>query len=282
MTVEVVTPAPDDVKAVDRILALAQAVSADDRVAALTFTDRTTGEETTDVVGLATAVANASGKTPLVHIAGKGRTQSDLVSVLDRLRAAGLESVLLTSGDPLPGAGTARGKGCDAVTMIATAAAVVPDALAVGVIAPRPGRPLDEAYGHTDTKRVAALVAQVSWDLRERETVGRWQARLRVPILGAAMLLTRRRLDFLAEHGIGGIAVPPALRRRIESEDAAAATRRLALDLVLLQRLGYAGVHVSGLLTPSRVFTLLDEAARLDAALGDRWPEVWREAVGIA
>jgi 5,10-methylenetetrahydrofolate reductase len=281
VTVEVVTPAPDDAGTAARILTLARAIVADDRIAALTLTDRTTAGETTDVVALATAVADASGKTPLVHIAGKGRTQSDLVRVFGRLRDAGLKSVLLTSGDPLPG--SLHQERCDAVTMIATAARVMPDSLIVGVVAPRAGRPLDEAYGDAATKRTAAtilgaesapamaLVAQVSWDLGARETIAGWQARLGVPILGAVMPLTRGRLAFLAAHRITGIHVPPALRRRVEDETPEAARQRLALDLVVLRRLGYAGAHLSALLTPALVIAALDEADRLDAALGDDW-----------
>ena len=76
--------------------------------------------------------------------------------------------------------------------------------------------------------------------------------------------------------------MPPALRRRVTGDSLDAAMRRLALDLVMLRRLGYAGAHISGLLTPSRVTDVLDDAARLDARLSDDWREVWREAVGIA
>jgi hypothetical protein len=42
-----------------------------------------------------------------------------------------------------------------------------------------------------------------------------------------------------------------------------AARRRLALDLVALRRLGYAGAHVSGILTPALLAAVLDEADRL-------------------
>ena len=96
------------------------------------------------------------------------------------------------------------------------------------------------------------------------------------------MPLTRGRLAFLAAHRITGIEVPPALRERVSAEDPERAFRRLALDCVLLRRLGYAGAHVSGVLTPSLLRRVLDEAARLDATLGDDWRDVWREAVGIA
>jgi methylenetetrahydrofolate reductase (NADPH) len=287
VTVEVVTPPPDDERARARILALAASLRDDERVAALTLTDRTTGAATVDVVRLGEIVAAASGAVPLVHVAGKGRTRDQLVSLLRRLDAAGLRSVLLTTGDTRD-----PGDGYDAVAMFGDAAATAPDFLLVGVTEPMPGRPLDEAYARALAKRTAArsastappvaLVAQVSWDLALREAIAEWQLPLETPILGAVMWLTRKRLEFLAEHAIGGIVAPPALRRRLNGEPPEAAQRRLALDLVLLRRLGYAGAHISGLLTPSRITAVLDEAERLDRTLSDDWRDVWREAAGIA
>jgi methylenetetrahydrofolate reductase (NADPH) len=173
----------------------------------------------------------------------------------------------------------------DAVEMLMLARDVAPGLLRFGVIEPTPGRPLEAAWDRAAAKRdagAAALVTQVTWDLAARDALGGWQARLGVPVLGAVMLLTRGRLAFLAEHRIGGIVVPPALRRRVTGEAPGDGMRRLALDLVLLRRLGYAGAHVSGLLSPARVAQALDEAARLHAALGDDWRQVWREAAGIA
>jgi methylenetetrahydrofolate reductase (NADPH) len=126
-----------------------------------------------------------------------------------------------------------------------------------------------------------AFVAQVSWELSEREIIADWQTRLEAPILGAVMLLTRGRLTFLAAHRITGIVVPPALRDRVAAEGLQEAVHRLALDLVLLRRMGYAGAHVSGVLTPALLGGVLDEAQRLDRALGDDWREVWRKAMGI-
>ena len=68
----------------------------------------------------------------------------------------------------------------------------------------------------------------------------------------------------------------------MSAEGSEVAFRRVALDLLLLRRLGYVGAHVSGVLTPSLLRRVLDEAAWLDATLGDDWRDVWREAVGIA
>ncbi len=121
-----------------------------------------------------------------------------------------------------------------------------------------------------------AFVAQVTWDLAEREIVADWQARLGAPVLGAVMLLTAGRLKFLAAHRIAGIDVPPALRQRVAGEGLDAARRRLAFDLVALRRLGYAGAHVSGVLTPSLLIGALDEADHLDATLGDDWRQADR------
>ena len=294
VTVEVVTPAVGDEHARARILALAAAMRDDERIAALTLTDRTTGAPTEDVVPLAALVTAASLAVPLVHVAGKGRTPEDLDTLLRRLREAGLTSVLLTGGDVrpqdvrlAPGDAAPSGAGApaalyDAVSMLADAARIVPGFLLCGVLEPRLGRALQESHDRAVRKRMAAvrpgaawpplaLIAQVSWDLALREAIAEWQAPLVVPILGAVMWLTRQRLQFLREHRIGGIVVPPALRRRLNGESPEDARRRLALDLVALRRLGYAGAHISGLLTPARITAVLDEADRLDASLGDDW-----------
>jgi methylenetetrahydrofolate reductase (NADPH) len=174
--------------------------------------------------------------------------------------------------------------------MLRVAAACVPALTRIGVATlPRNVR------GAVSWERVAAkreagadaFVAQVSWDLSEREIVAEWQTRLNAPILGAVTFLTPATLKFLAAHRIAGIVVPPALRAQAASEATKSATgareggvRRLALDLVLLRRLGYAGAHVSGIVTPGLLAAVLDEAERLNAALGDDWRGVWREAMG--
>ena len=284
VTVEVVTPAPDDEEARDRVLMLADALRDDDRVAALTLTDRTVAPDA-DPIALAPDVALRSGKAPLVHLAGKGRDRRAIEATLRRAGDAGITSLLLTGGDALPAAeraGASPGARDIVVSpgardLLTLAATVAPGILRLGV--------LEGAYDRAVAKRdagAAGLIAQVSWDLGVRETAASWHTRLGVPIIGAVMLLTRGRLEFLARHRIGGIEVPPVLRHRAERELIDAAMHRLALDLVMLRRLGYAGAHVSGLLSPARVTALLDDAARLDASLGDDWREVWREAVGIA
>ena len=279
VTVEVVTPPPSDSSARARILDLADAVHGDDRVAALTLTDRTIARDGDPIV-LAPAVAARSGKAPLVHLAGKGRDAAD---VTDALQHVGAVSVLLTGGDRLPGDAVSGRDSINALDMLRLARARDPQLLSLAVLAP--GRARDEAWADAVAKRdagAAAFIAQVSWDLVVRETIAGWQARLGVPVLGAVMPLTRGRLAFLARHRIGGIVVPPALRRRAGREGLDAALRRLAMDLVALRRLGYAGAHVSGLLTPALVAGALDEAEGRDRALGDDWRDVWREAIGIA
>ena len=279
ITVEVVTPPPDDAASRSRVLTLADALRDDARVAALTLTDRT-ASLAADPVAFAPDVIARIGSSPLVHIAGKARDLRGLEDALRACEGAGVGSVLLTGGDPVKGA-----TALDAVDMLRTAADVAPalTRLAVATL-PRSVR------GVVSRERVAAkresgadaFVAQVSWDLAEREIVAEWQARLGAPILGAVMWLTAGRLEFLAAHRITGIVVPPALRARISTGSRSDAVHRLALDLVLLQRLGYAGAHVSGILTPALLTSILDEAARLDAALDDDWRRVWREAMSLA
>jgi methylenetetrahydrofolate reductase (NADPH) len=299
VTVEVVTPAPGDETSRARILTLADALRHDDRVAALTLTDRTASLDA-DPVALAPEILARHGGPPLVHLAGKGRDVRDLEDALRRCEAAGVGSVLLTGGDPLPGiergaaaarvwrrpgaraesSGVSPGArdSMDALEMLRLAAARTPALTRLAVLAlPRRVRGA-VSWERAAAKREAgadAFVAQVTWDLAEREIVAEWQTRLRAPVLGAVMLLTAGRLEFLAAHRIAGIVVPPALRRRAAQEGLDAARSRLALDLVVLRRLGYAGAHVSGVLTPSLLAAVLGEADRLDATLGDDWRRSW-------
>src|SRR5439155_27164889 len=115
------------------------------------------------------------------------------------------------------------------------------------------------------------FVAQVSWDLSECEIVADWQTRLGAPILGAVMWLTPGRLTFLAAHRIAGIVVPPALRARAVSDSREGAARRLALDLVLLRRLGYAGAPVGAFLTPSLRRGVLGDTTHMARAVVAIW-----------
>jgi methylenetetrahydrofolate reductase (NADPH) len=288
ITVEVVTPAPDDDAARGRIFALTDALRDDARVAALTLTDRT-ASLAADPVAFAPAVAARVGSSPLVHLAGKGRDADDLEAALDGCVTAGVGSVLLTGGDALQS--RTSGGGLDAIEMLRIAAARAPALTRVAVATlPRSVRGA-VSWDRVAAKRAAgadAFVAQVTWDLSEREIGAEWQSRLGAPILGAVMLLSPSRLSFLAAHHVTGIVVPPSLRLRIDAEARAArepapaprpAVRRLALDLVLLRRLGYAGAHVSGIITPALLTAVLDEAARLDRHAGDDVRSLWQTAM---
>ena len=277
VTVEAVTPAPDDDATRARILTLAGAVRADDRVAALTLTDRTAHADA-NPVAFAPAVMTPAAAAPLIHLAGKGREVDGVEFALHRCHEIGIGSVLLTSGD----ATVSQAAGPDALAMLRLAHMTTPDLTPLAVLARvHDAAAWDRAVAKRDAG-AAGFIAQVSWDLVERETGAAWQARLGVPVIGAVMLLTRGRLAFLAAHGITGISVLPAIRARVVGEGVVRAQRRLALDLVMLRRLGYAGAHVSGVLTPALLAGTLDEADRLEAALGDDWRSEWRDAVGIA
>jgi 5,10-methylenetetrahydrofolate reductase len=280
VTVEVVTPSPNDEASRARIMTLADAARDEDRLAALTLTDRTTSLDA-DPIAFAPHLRERARSTPLVHLAGKARDARGVEDALDRCAGLRISSILLTGGDAVPNAPG----GLDALEMLALARARVPGIVPLAVLAlPRAVRGA-VSWERALAKREAgaeAFIAQVSWDLSEREIVAEWQTRLTAPIIGAVMPVTRGRLDFLAAHRITGIEVPPPLRDRVSAEGAAAALRRLALDVVLLRRLGYVGAHVSGVLTPDLLRGVLDEAERLDTTLGADWRSVWREAVGIA
>src|SRR5207244_12794733 len=81
-----------------RILTLAGAVRVDDRITALTLTDRT-ASLAADPVAFAPEVMEHVQSSPLLHLAGKARDERNLVEALRGCEAAGVGSVLLTGGD---------------------------------------------------------------------------------------------------------------------------------------------------------------------------------------
>jgi 5,10-methylenetetrahydrofolate reductase len=100
-TVEFVTPesAEPFEAAVKPAVELAERVRTEPRVAGLSITDRVRSEADHDPVAVAARIAEASGKQPLVHLAGKDRELADLQKSLDRMRERGLANALIITGD---------------------------------------------------------------------------------------------------------------------------------------------------------------------------------------
>src|SRR5437870_9782943 len=105
-SIEFVTPAAHEPfeTAIAPITELAERIKADARFDTIALTDRVKSDHDHDPVRVAAHVAEACGKAPLVHLSGKDRDQAWLLDSLAQMPSAGLENLLLVTGDKMKGA----------------------------------------------------------------------------------------------------------------------------------------------------------------------------------
>jgi methylenetetrahydrofolate reductase (NADPH) len=296
-TVEVVTPtrAQDLAEALGPALALARGLADDGRVAALSVTDRLRSDDDHDPVRAAHRLAEASGATPLVHLSGKDRTPESLARALGGLVEAGLDAVLCLSGDRLKAMPAGRRVPyVDSVQGVAIARRLVPGALVAAAVSPfkYTEEEVHNQYFKMARKHAAGadvLVTQVGWDMAKLEELARWRRErgLAHAVLANVMPLSAGAARHLRTGAVPGVVVSAELQALVEAEAAgpdrgrAARQRRLALQIVGAERLGFAGVQLSGLAAAADVVRVLDlvEAWRERAPSLEAWREAWEASL---
>lgn len=297
VTVERITPPAAEplAAALPPILDLAARVGADARLHAVALTDRVGGDQDHDVVEVAARVAEAGGKIPLVHLAGKARERAQVRETLRRARARGLDALLVMTGDHVPRpAGAPETPYTDALDMIVEARAVDPAALVLATVSPykyveEDAVPQYLRMAAKERAGAAGFVTQVGWDMLKLVELAAWRrARgLTAPVMATVMALTPGRVRWLAQQALPGIAVPHGLAALAEEEGragtagAARGWRRLALQIVGLRRLGLAGCQLAGVHGRERLEALLGDVAELDRQLPTTaaWWEAWWEGL---
>lgn len=283
VTVEVVTP--ERVKplepALGPALELARALADDGRVAGLSVTDRVKSDDDHDPVSVAATLAQASGKAPIVHLSGKDRISADLARSLGRMAAAGLENVLCISGDRLKAPPVDRPvRYLDSVNAVHLARQLLPGAFVAAGVSPfkYTEEETETQYLKMAKKHAAGaeyVITQVGWDMRKLEELVRVRAArgLGQPAVANLMVLPLGAARFIHKGSVPGVAVTDDLLALVEAAAQApdkgkgARLRRLALQTVGAERMGYAGVQLSGLTTYEDVRRTLELVAEWRASL---------------
>jgi 5,10-methylenetetrahydrofolate reductase len=269
------------------LLDLAARVKGSERVHALSLTDRVQCDVDQDPIAIAPRLAEASGRIPLVHLAGKGRDRRSLESALARVSAAGLDSVLLTTGDPLS---PPSAPPLDAVEMIRIARRAHPGMLIAAV-----GSPFHDAEDSlrrdyermVEKERAGAdvFIAQLGWDMMKAAEVFAWRRHhgLRAPVLLSVTLMTAARARWFASVRLPGVRLTRELNAAVAVEERApdggraAAYRRLALQIVGAEHLGYAGFLLVGMQDERKIARLLAEVDRVRGEFSTHaaWSLAW-------
>jgi methylenetetrahydrofolate reductase (NADPH) len=240
------------------------------------------------------AVGNPAAS--LLHFSGKDRERADLLRQIESMKAHGLDQLLLLSGDRLPGhhPGQAPVRYLESVPALQIAREHCPDWLLGAALNPFKYR--EEEGGAQYLKAQKKLLAgadfltlQLGFDAaRHREAQAWMRAQARVkPMLACVMRLTGRRAAIMQD--VPGIVITDSMRELLDNEQkvspayaGARSLERLALQIVGLKLMGYAGVHVSAVHTLDDLLALEQAITGLRdgvTSLDDweaRWQAAWR------
>lgn len=296
-SIEFVTPEASDEfeAAIAPIIDLAEHIKADPRFHTIAVTDRVKSDDDHDPVRVAARVAEICRKAPVIHLSGKDRDPAWLADALRRLESAGLENLLLVTGDKLKHQSVNRRvRYCDSVNMVAQARAEGGAFHIAAVVSPLKYREeeLMSQYLKMAKKEHAGadcFITQVGWDmLKFKELIAYRRRRgLQAPIMAGVMLLTPARARYIRANQLAGIVVTDELQARLEEEakqpdkGIGAAYRRLALQIVGLKRLGYGGFQLTGIHRYDKLDKLMRRVEALDEGLPSEgaWWDAWWHAL---
>lgn len=275
LTVEVATPRASEPldRAIRPVLALAREIRNDPRIDALALTDRSRSDHDHDPLLTGHRVAQESGKMPIVHWAGKDRTLPDLEADLQRTEKLGLDTFLLVTGDKVRQPRRERPvRYLDSVNALDVARQRSAEFLLGGAVSPFKYREEELVNQYLKAaKKIRAganfLMTQIGWDVRKFQEL-RWlfdRRGYRAPLIAECLFLTHARSQRIRMLGLPGVTITDDLAQQLQETAAspdgeqAAAYRRLALQIVVVRDLGYAGAQVSGLETYAGIVRLLDD-----------------------
>ncbi len=293
ITFELVPPSADESfeEAIKPLLSFA--AEADGRVAAVSITDRVRSDRDCNPIKIAERLLAAGVPQPLVHLAGKNRTLADLDQSIGWVADAGLENLLLVTGDRLHAAQEpAYVPYLDSVNAIGHTRAALAGVMIGAAVNPFKRSELELQTQYLKAgKKIAAganlLIAQTGFDLaRQRSLLAMLEASAyKLPVMASVMAVNVNVAHLIYRGGIPGIVISDSLLDCIEREAAsadggqAARQRRLAIQIVGLQLLGYAGAQVSGFRTWQAGRRLLDLVDRLrtEVQTWEQLEEAWVE-----
>lgn len=239
------------------------------------------------------ALASFSKPVPaLPHFSGKDRERHHLLAQLQRMDAAGLDQLLLLTGDRLPGhqPGQRPVRYLESVAALQIARLACPHWLLGAAL--NPFKYCEEEGGAQYFKAEKKLAAgadfftlQLGFDAGKHQEAMHWMSRQATPrpMLACLMSLTHGRATML-EH-VAGVTVTPSMRDMLEAEAAqskafaqARSVDRLALQIIGVKLMGYAGVHLSGVHELKQLLALEARIEHWQAQVHtlEQWAPAWQ------
>ncbi|MEN4827355.1 methylenetetrahydrofolate reductase C-terminal domain-containing protein [Pseudomonas sp. P39-UII1] len=241
------------------------------------------------------ALSSFSSPVPaLPHFSGKDRERHHLLAQLQRMDAAGLDQLLLLTGDRLPGhqPGERPVRYLESVAALQIARQACPHWLLGAALNPFKYREEEGGaqYFKAEKKLAAGadfLTLQLGFDASKHQEAMQWMSRQAAPkpMLACLMSLTHGRATML-EH-VAGVTVSPSMRDMLEAEAdvskayaQARSVDRLALQIIGVKLMGYAGVHLSGIHELKQLLALEQRLEHWQARIHalEQWEPAWAES----
>ena len=281
-------------RVLDQLQRDAEQISRDPRIAGVNIGDRVKGLDSFDTVECGRIAADASGKVPLLHLAGKDRDPAQARAVIERALSQGLENLLLVTGDGITEPREGRPRYHESVIAMHETKAMAPGCLVAGGVSPFKYREEELANQYLKmAKKVASgadyLITNCGWDMRKFAELAWYRdargfdtplvANLLLPSMGWARGIHSRRLPgvFMSDDLFACITEEHA---KGKSEARRMAWRRMALQIVGVKHIGYAGVHLSGVENYDDLCEAIEMADALEREYPtlDEWKQAWDAA----
>lgn len=267
-------------------------VATDARVRGVNIGDRVKSMNSTSTVDCGHIAAEASGKMPLLHLAGKDREPAEARAVFKEAADLGLTNFLIISGDRVteptrPG----RTRYHDSVIGIVEAKKMVPNAFVAAGVTPFKYKEEELLNQYLKmVKKINAgadyLITNCGWDMDKfQELIWYRDARgFDVPIVANLLMPMPQWAKGIHAKRLPGVFMSDDLYAKIGEEisqkrASEAGFQRLVLQIVGVKLMGYAGVQLSGVETYEMLCRVMDAAAELekDLATVEDWKAAWTE-----
>ncbi|WP_449431199.1 methylenetetrahydrofolate reductase C-terminal domain-containing protein [Pseudomonas putida] len=227
----------------------------------------------------------------LLHFSGKDRERHQLLAQLQRMDAAGLDQLLLLTGDRLPGhqPGQRPVRYLESVAALQIARQARPHWLLGAALNPFKYREEEGGaqYFKAEKKLAAGadfLTLQLGFDADKHHEAVLWMNRQAnpKPLLACLMSLTHGRAAMLEQ--VAGVTLTQSMRDMLEAETAvskahaqARSVDRLALQIIGVKLMGYAGVHLSGIHELKQLVALEQRIEHWQARIHslEQWAPAW-------
>ena len=233
----------------------------------------------------------------VLHFAGKGKDIQDLEQFLDIAQSQGLKNLLLLTGDKLKhhdfDANT-RTRYLESVNAVMAAKARAYFCIGVAFNPFKYRRAEQDAQYFKLHKKLQAgadyLITQLGYDLNKLRELKDFlqQHHYQHPIFACVMPLTLGRAKFMRRAKVAGIVITDHMLDVLEQEKQLGLTdyaeRRAALQILICQHLGFAGVHLSSCHSRSAQQALaayIEEYRTLSLEQCEQlWHELWQIKTG--